>query len=94
MCEFGQHKLRTNMPKDTSGAESQKARKRQNMDKNNTMGSSTGRKLSIDDAHGNIRDVAGALMGKIQISPNNSIINTIRQLGDAASQGAEMCKSY
>ena len=87
MCEFGQHKSRTKMPKDAPDAESQKTRKRLHMDNNNPMGSSTRRKLSIDDVPGNIRDVAGAQMDQIQIWPNSSIVTTMQQLEDDASQG-------
>ena len=57
------------------------------MDNNNPTGSSTRRKLSIEDVPENIRDVAGAQMDQIQIRPNNNIANTIHQLNDATSQG-------
>ena len=75
------------MPKDRSDTEAQPRRKRYHMDRNNPMGSPTRRKLSIGDVPGNIRDLAGVQMGHIQIWPNTSIVNTIQQLKDAASQG-------
>ena len=48
----------------------------------NPMGS-TRRKLAIGGVPGNIRDLSGSRMGKIQIWPNQSIVGAIQQLGDA-----------
>ena len=59
------------IPKVEPDTESQ-TRKRNLMGRNNSTGSSTSRKLSIDDVPENIRDLAVLQMEKIQVWPNHS----------------------
>ena len=59
----------------------------------NPTGSSTRGGLSIGDVPENIMDVAGSQMNQIQISPNNSRVDTIQQLG-GSRQVVAMSKSY
>ena len=75
------------MPKDLSCAESQKARKRQREDKNNTMGSSSRGKLSIEAVPDTLRVIEGELLNVLPAWLNSNIISGIHQLKEA-SHGA------
>ena len=72
------------MPKDLPGAESHKARKIHQEDKNNSMGSSSRRKLSIEDAPVTLRVIEGGIRNELPAWLNANIVSAIQQLKEAS----------
>ena len=72
------------MPIDLSDTESQKQRKSQHEDKNNPMGLSPRRKLSIEDVPDTLMVAEGGLMNEFPAWLNNNIIRAVQQLEEAS----------
>ena len=72
------------MPKDFPDTESQKERKRQREDKNNSMVSSSRRKLSIGDIADTLWVIEGGAINELPAWLNTNRVSVIQQLREAS----------
>ena len=73
------------MPRVEPDTESQKQRKRHLRENNDPRGAWVG--LSNTDVPKRIRNAAGSQMNQIQLWPNQHIVDTVQQFGDAMEVG-------